>query len=147
MKSSAFSEETYGSCKPPSICQGARHAASAKRKENMGCISPSAGECNAGATCTALSRSPLSVSRVQPHPSSSPGASHPLQLMWPLLAVISLLTQDKESVLGDIINICALVPALSKLSLSGSANPCKDPSAGKFPFEQDKATHVISHSL
>lgn len=77
----------------------------------------------------------------------SPSASHPLQLMWPLLAVISPLTQDKESVRGDIINICALVPALSKLTLSGSANPRKDSSAGKLPFEQDKGAHVISHSL
>lgn len=147
MKSSAFRRRHTAPASRRPFVKAHVMLSRQSEKKNMGCISPSAGECNAGATCTVLSRSPLSVSRVQPHPSSSPSASHPLQLMWPLLAVISPPTQDKESVRGDIINICALVPALSKLTLSGSANPRKDSSAGKLPFEQDKGAHVISHSL
>lgn len=71
-------------------------------------------------------RSFLSVSRgsVQPHPSSSPHASHPLQLMWPLCTQWYHRWHKTKRTSGAIllINIFVLVPALSKLILSGSAH-------------------------
>lgn len=95
-----LSEETYGSCKPLSICQGAHHPASVLGKENMRRISPSARECNAGVACMLLSKI-LSVS-VQGLCATSPFLS-PMPptlfwLRWPLLhLVISPLTQDTEN--------------------------------------------------